>query len=128
MAIFDDLPGIVSDLLADLDADEGIGQSVTFTHVTGRTYSTTTRTYSGGGTTTETAVAVVADVRGKDLIEGEIIAGDKKLTIAGPDLTTEPLPGSSTASVDGVSLTVLRVVKTQPGDEVALWSIFCGKR
>lgn len=128
MAIFDDLPGILSDTLAELDANEGLGVTVTFTHTTGGTYNTATRTVGAGASLTESALAVIADVRGKELIEGQIIAGDKKLTIAGPDLATEPLPGSSTVEINGVVMTVLRVAKTQPGDDVALWSIFCGRR
>ena len=127
MAIFDDLPDLISDVLGDLAADEGLGVSATYTHVGTGTYNTANGTVSGGSTSTETLRVIVEDVRGRDLIDGLILAQDKKCIVAGPDMAEAPAPKDQIA-VGGETFTVLRVVTVQPGAEAVLYEISFGKR
>lgn len=120
MSLFDDLPGIISDVLND--ADLGF-QSVTLTTTTPGTYDPTTGTTSGGSTSTATVRAVVEDYKGLALLPGtQIQAGDKKITVAAANISAAPKP-TDTVTVGGVVFSIVNVVTTQPGSAAVIYEI-----
>ena len=123
MAIFDELPGLVSEVLGDLATVEGLGVVATYTHVDDGSYDVRTGTVGETSTGVESLRVIVEDVQGKDLIDGLVEAQDKKIIIAGADMATPPGLGD-TLTVNIVTYTVLRIVEVRPGAEVALYELF----
>jgi hypothetical protein len=119
MALFDDLPDIIADVLGD--ADLGF-QSVTLTSITAGTYDPATGTVTGGSTTTTSVRAVVEDFKGLSLLNGLIQAGDKKITVAAANVTTAPKP-TDTVTVGGIVYAVVNVVTVQPGSAAVIYEI-----
>lgn len=122
MALFDDLPGLIAEVLADPDLGF---QSVTLTSVTAGSYDPATGTTTP--TTSTTSVrAVVEDYKGLALLNGLIQAGDKKVTIAGANVATAPKPTDS-VTVGGVTYAVISVATTQPGSAAVIYELQCRK-
>jgi len=121
MALFDDLPDIIADVLDDA----GLGfQSVTLTSITAGTYDPATGTVSGGSTSTTSLRAVVEDFKGLELISGLVQAGDKKVTIAGANVASVPKP-TDTVTAGGVVYSVERVNTVAPGSAAVIYELHC---
>ena len=121
MGVFDDLPAIIADVLDDTSLGF---QSVTLTSVTPGTYDPSTGTVTGGSTTTTTLRAVVEDFKGLELIAGLVQAGDKKVTIAGANVASEPKP-TDTVTVGSVVYAVERVNAVAPGSSAVIYELTC---
>jgi hypothetical protein len=119
MALFDDIPDVIADVLND--ADLGF-QTVTLTSVTAGTYDPATGTTTGGSTSSATVPAVVEDYKGLALLNGLIQAGDKKVTVAAANLTTAPKP-TDTLTAGGIAYAVVNVVTVQPGSVAVIYEI-----
>lgn len=127
MAIFDDLPGLISEVLGDLGLDEGLGVLATYTHCgdadEDADYDLASGTVDGDDDTTETLRVIFEDVRGKDLVEGLVVITDKKVLIPGADMASPPKIGD-TITANGETYTVIHFIEVRPGAEVVLYELF----
>jgi hypothetical protein len=113
----------LADIIADVIVDEGLGASITYTSAGAGTYDPATGTNTGGSTS-QTVVAIVEDFKGLELLNGDVIEGDKKVSIPAPLLTATPKP-SDTATVNGIAYAVVGVNNTQAGEEIVLHVLQC---
>lgn len=123
MALFDDLPGIIADVLGD--ASLGF-QTITLTSVVAGVYDPATGSASPS-TSAQDVQAVVEDYKGLALLPGSNIqAGDKKVTVAALNVTAAPKPGDS-VTAGGITYAVVSVATTQPGSTAVIYELQCRK-
>lgn len=114
----------IADLISDVIADETLGRAVTLTSITPGAYNTATGQTAAATTATQTPQAVIEDYGGRELIDGLILAGDKKVSIPAADLTTAPKP-SDTITIGSDVFAVLAVSTTEAGGEAILYVCQC---
>lgn len=122
MALFDDLPDIIADVLNDV----ALGfQTVALTSITPGTYDPATGTTTGGSSTSETIPANVEDYSGLTLANGLALAGDKKVLVAAALLTFTPKP-TDTVTIGGTVYSVVAIPETvQPGAPAITYELQC---
>lgn len=121
MGIFSDLPELIGDLITDLNTDEGLGFSVTYTSVTPGAYNPATGS-STPSTSTETVIAIEETFSQKELVAGLVQVNDMAIAIPAANLTASPKP-SDTVTIDSVVWTVVRLRDVKPGSAAVLHSL-----
>jgi hypothetical protein len=109
VAIFTDLPDLIGDLITDLNADEGLGFSVTIN-------------YAAGGTAT--AIALEDEFSAQDLAGGLVQGNDKAIAIPAAFLTVAPQP-FDTVTDAGTTTTIIRVLTSKPGAAAVTYRLQC---
>lgn len=101
------------------------GKSVTHTSVSAGTYNTAT----GEAANTDSASTIKSIIEDYGSLKdssgfesGHILAGDKKFTIAAQSFTTAPKEADK-ITVDGVVYSVVRVIETWSGEQIAAYEI-----
>lgn len=132
MSLFDDLPAIIADVLAD----ESLGfATVVLTHVEPGAYDPSTGTVSPDVTYTATVRAVPEDYKGLSLLPGtQVQAGDKKVTVAAVNVIDDvtrvafrPAATKTTATVGGVGYAVIAAPEVAPGSSAVIYELQCRK-
>lgn len=121
MGIFSDLPELIGDLITDLNTDEGLGFSVTYTSVTPGSYSPSTGSATPSNST-ETVIAIEETFSQKELVAGLVQVNDMAIAIPAANLTASPKP-SDTVTIDSVVWTVVRLRDVKPGSAAVLHSL-----
>lgn len=123
MGIFTDLPALIGDLITDLNTDEGLGFSVTYTSITPGAYDPATGTTAAATTSAQTGVIAIEETFSqKELVAGLVQANDMAIAIPANNLTASPKP-TDTVTIDTVVWSVVRLRDIKPGSASVLHSL-----
>jgi hypothetical protein len=114
MSLFDDLPDIMADVLNGLNADEGLGFTITYTSVTGNSYDPATGVNTPATSVEVGVLAFEDNFTLKEIAAGLVQATDQAILIPAENLAAMPKP-SDTVLRGGATLVVFRVRDTTPG-------------
>lgn len=122
MGVFDELPGLIGDLITDLNAEEGLGFTATYSSITAGSYDPATGTTGAATTTPQDVLAIEENFSQAEMVAGLVEVNDRAIAIPAALLTADPKP-TDQVTLGGLAYTVLRLRGVQPGAAPVLHSL-----